>query len=300
MSAAFVGIGLAMAGAICLALQAIFIRIGTDEGGVIDALVVVLASNILFVVVPVTIYYYPTYQVTVFSLIVFVAAGITGTVLARSLYYLSIKRIGASRTEPIKSSQPLHATIVAIFVLSESVTFEHFLGIVLITAGIILVSAEITSSQGKVTDTSSAMILIVPLTSAFFFGIEPSFVKLGFQEGTPVYVGLAIKVLAASIGFLGYLWFVDQLPLLRSVLRTSGRWYIAAGRVNTGFLYAYYMALERTAVSIVVPIVQTSPLLVVFVSYLTLSHKERVTRKTMAAAAVVVVGAIIITLYGST
>ncbi|MGQ3414494.1 EamA family transporter [Natrinema sp. LN54] len=299
MVAAFVGIGLAMAGAVFLAMQALFIRIGTDEGGVVNALLVVLASNILFVVVPAAIYYYPTYQVTAFSLFVFVAAGITGTVLARSLYYLSIERIGASRTEPIKSSQPLHATIIAIFVLSETVTFEHLIGIVLITTGIILISFEITSGEREISESSSITVLLLPLTSAFFFGIEPTFVKLGFQEGTPVYVGLAIKVATASIGFLGYLWFVDRLPTPRSVLRTSGRWYIAAGLVNTGFLYAYYMALERTAVSIVVPIVQTSPLLVAFIAYLMLSHRERVTMKTMAAAVVVVVGAIIITLYSS-
>ena len=299
MSATVAGIGLAVAGAVCLALQAIFIRVGTDDGDVVEALLIVLASNALFVVVPVSIYYYPEYRVTTFSLVVFAAAGLTGTVLARSLYFMSIERIGASRTEPIKSSQPLHATIVAIVVLAETVTLEHFVGIVLIIVGIALVSIEMTGDRGGAGDASPLMVLALPLTAAFLFGVEPTFVKLGFAEGTPVFVGLSIKVFAASVGFLGYLWYVDRLPAFRSVARASSHWFVAAGIVNTGFLYTYFMALERTAVSIVVPIVQTSPLLVALIAYLALSHRERVTKQTAAAAIVVVTGAIVITLYGS-
>lgn len=290
-----VGVGLAAVAAVLLAVQAVVIRVGTDNGTVAHALATVLGVNVVVLAGGTLLAYYPDYGVTPLSFAVFAGAGLSGTVLARSLYFLSIDRIGASRTEPIKSSQPLHATIVAVIVLNEVVTGTHFLGIVLIVVGIAAISWE-TSNRGSVDRTVALYELALPLGAAFFFGIEPTFIKLGFAEGTPVFVGLAIKTVAAALGFAVYLAWTASFPSLGTYRSASGRLYFVAGLANTGFLVTYFLALEAAPVALVVPIVQTSPLLVLVLSSLFLDRLESVTWRLVVGALVAVSGAIVITL----
>lgn len=289
------GVGFAVLAAMMLASQAIFIRIGTSDGSVSLALMIVLGINVIILAGGTLIAYYPNYGVTPLSLAVFVGAGLTGTVLARSLYFLSIERIGASRTEPIKSSQPLHATFVAVLVLNEVVTSVHLLGIVLIVVGIAAVSWE-TNKQGNANGEVASHELLFPFAAAFFFGVEPTFVKMGFAEGTPVFVGLAIKTVAAAIGFTTYLWATSALPTREALQWKSTRWYLAAGVANTVFLVVYFFALDVAPVALVVPIVQSSPLIVLVIAYLFLDRLETVTWRLTAAATVAVLGTIIVTL----
>lgn len=288
------GVLLSAIGAVMLAGQAVFIRVGTDTGEVAHALVTVLAVNVVLLGGGSLVAYFPNYGLTPLSLAVFLGAGLTGTVLARSLYYLSIDRIGASRTEPIKSSQPLHATLVAVLVLGEIVTGPHLVGIVLIVLGVAVISWE-TNRSGATREVAPYE-LAFPLGAAFFFGIEPTFVKLGFQEGTPVFVGLAVKTAAAAVGFTAYLWYQDAVPSLGDLRSDSTRWYLAAGLANTAFMTAYYFALDVSPVALVVPIVQSSPLVVLVLSVLFLDRLERVTWRLTVGAVVAVAGAVLVTL----
>lgn len=67
--------------------------------------------------------------------------------------------------------------------------------------------------------------------------------------------------------------------------------------LSTTFLFLYYLALEIAPVSIVIPIVTTSPLTVAVLSYLFLPDLEHVMSKIGASASRVVAGSVIITLY---
>lgn len=299
MGAPGFGIALAVLAAAMLASQAVFVRVGTRAGSVVEALLVVLLTNLVLIALPTLVRFYPDYQLTSVSVAVFVGAGLTGTVLARSLYYLSIDRLGASRTEPIKSSQPLHATVVAVLVLGERVGVPHFLGILAIIVGIGVLSLETTDGPALPdTEQLRPRDLLLPLGAAFFFGVEPTFVKLGFQEGTPILVGLSLKILAATTGFVLYLRVTRALPSVENLVRHTDRWFLLAGVVNSVFLYAYFAALDVAPVVVVVPIVQSSPLLVAGISYVFLTDVERVTRRTATATVLVVLGAVTITLFG--
>ena len=165
----------------------------------------------------------------------------------------------------------------------------------LIVAGIAAISWE-TNKQSSASGDNSQSELLFPLGAAFFFGIEPTFIKLGFAEGTPVFVGLSIKTLAAAVGFIIYLRIRGLLPAWDDFRTDSSHYYIAAGLANTAFLVTYFLALEVAPVTLVVPIVQSSPLLILLVSYFFLNRLETVTWRLSVAAIVSVVGTIIVTL----
>ena len=293
----FVGATLALLAAVAIAAQVIFVRVGTEEGDPLDVLAVVLTISTIIVVAIAAALYYPSYRLTTASLLAFAGAGITGTFLGMIAYYGSIQRLGASRTEPLKASMPLYATIFAVVLLGERVTAGNVAGVVLIVAGIALISWESrTNAVAGVRE--SPWTLALPLVAAMFFGVEPILAKVGLAEGTPPMVGLAIKTLAALAALVGYLGWRGSLSGLRGRVRQNRRWYLAAGVAYTVFLVAFYLGLEAAPVVVVIPIFQTSPLFVILLSAVFLRRMERITPRLVAGASVVIAGAAVVTIYG--
>lgn len=287
---------LPLAAALFTSFQTLSLRIGTDAGRSKDALFVVLLVNILIFVPFAVVSYYPVYDLTLVSVLSFAAAGLVGTMLGRAFYYAGIERAGASRSEPIKATMPLHATIVSVLVLQETLTFEIAIGILLIVSGTIYLSWETSKTEfDRLLDSVDSRDLAIPFIGAFFYGVEPVFAKIGIAEGTPIFIGLAIKTLTATIGFFAYLRWRRSIEFGSLFNDLNLKWYVAAGLLNTSVLLTYYSALAELPVIIVIPIMQTSPLIVILLSFLFLRRLEVVTRRLVVGASLVVIGAIVIT-----
>jgi DME family drug/metabolite transporter len=291
-----VGVLLAVLGACALAVQSLSIRYGTITSDSSDALVIVLAVNILALVPAAFVLGSPLQELTLRSLAAFTAAGLLGTMVGRAMHFEGIKRIGSSRAEPIKASQPLHASLVAVVVLGEVVSPGHLVSMVAIVAGLAIITYE-HGRGGQTAGNAGYVGLAFPFAAAFFYGIEPTFAKLGFAEGAAVLTGLTVKTVSAGLGFLVYLWWTQGIPDLREVEREELPWLVGAGLANTVFLLGYYGALEVEPVSLVVPLVQSSPLVVIFLSVFFVSDDlERITPRLVLGALVAVGGAIGVTL----
>ena len=289
------GVIFALLAALLAGISHILIRVGTQhDGKSAEVLVIVLMMN-LIVFVPMAIIDLPAYEFSWRTFLAFAGSGLAGAILGRSFSYEGIKRIGASRSQTIVASQPLHSALIAAVVLGESVTFGHLLGILAIMSGVVTISKELRNSQASNAINTSRMSLLFPLAAAFFYGIEPIFAKIGLIEATPVYVGLAIKTTTAAIVLFCYLWLRGQLPSFASLNGPNLWWYVGAGVFNTMFLLAYFRALEISPVVLVVPIVQILPLIVIGLSFLFLKRLEVITWKLVLAAMSVVVGAAIVT-----
>lgn len=262
-----------------------------------DVLVVVLLVNVALVVPLSVVSAHPNYGLTARSVAAFVGAGLVGTVLGRVALFTGIQRVGASRAEPLKGSTPFFAAIVAVLVLGERLTLPHLLGILLVVLGVAVISW--TQAREPETETHGSLRdLVFPLLAALLFAIEPVFAKIGFEAGTPFMVGLALKTLAAVVGLYAYLWYVGQVPGVRDFRHGAVWWYVAAGLANTTFLLALYASLSVAPVSFVVPIIQSSPLFVVVLSYVFLQDLERITPRLAAGVCVVVAGGVLVAVYG--
>ncbi|QLG29764.1 DMT family transporter (plasmid) [Halorarum halophilum] len=286
--------------ALGIAGQNLFVRKGTDGGRASDAVVVVIAVNVLVLLPSVAILYYPDYGLTPVSWLSFAAAGMVGTLLGRILSYTSIEKIGASRTAPIVAAWALVSTVFGVIFLDETLSPIHAVGIALVVAGIVVIAWETNHENPDGLSRRELSIgLLIPFAAAFAYGLEPIFAKFGFAEGTPAPVGLVVKTVAAILGLTLYLRLRNDLPG-REVLRSNDmRWFVLAGLSNTLFLVGYYVALEIAPVSIVTPIIITNTLFVVVLSALFMpKHLERVTWKLAGAATAVVVGVGVITAFG--
>lgn len=288
---------LALCGALALACQSLFIRIGTQRGTSSNAVFVVILVNLLVLLPLVLVLYYPDYGLTQISWLSFVTAGVFGTMFGRLLKFTSISRIGASRTEPIAASNALFATVLGVVFLGETLTLIHGLGVVLIVGGVAAIAWETSHENPDDLPLRKLIVgLLIPFGAAFAYGIEPIFANIGFSQGTPAPVGLLVKTVAASLAFTIYLRWRSKLPRIMELRSNNTRWFVFAGVANTVFLLSYYGALSLAPVNLVVPITITSTLFVVILSTIFLPQRlERVTWRLVMAAATVVIGVLVIT-----
>ena len=294
VSDAVVATGLAAVAALALAFQAVCIRIGTADGDTAAALAVVLVVNVVAYVPTAVLLYGVGATPEPRALAAFAVAGLVGAVVGRASYYVAIGSVGASRTEPIKASQPVHASIVAVLLLGETMTAGNVVGLALVVLGVAAITRETAGNASA--DGRPTAGLAFAFGAAVAFGLEPAVAKVGLRTGTPVLVGLAVKMVVAATLVLAFL--ASRGSVLAGFRSAQRRWYLAAGVANTAFQLAYYAAISTGKVVVVVPIVQMSPLFVAVLAVVALPHLERVTWRLVAASCVVVAGAVCVTLFG--
>lgn len=278
-----VGVGFAVVAAAALALQSIAVRLSTRTVAVTDVMSAVFAVNLL-VLVPVTaLVHGDALELTPTALAAFAVAGVLGSLFARAALFVGIDRLGPSRAESLKSTFPLVAVGAAIVGLNEPLTAPLLLGTLLLVGGAVVVSWDARTAKGSTGD------LAFPLAAALLLGIDPVFTKVGFGEGTPALVGVTVRVVAAAAGFALYLGWRHTRQGERPSLRPT-RWVALAALANTAYLAAYLMALSRTPVSVVTPIIGASPLLVLLGSVTVDDAGEQITRRLVVGVLVLVSG----------
>ena len=294
----FWGIIFALLGGISIAAMAIFVRIATREGGkAFYAVIVSLIMNLIIIIPVVAVVYYPDYGITLKSAMAFAGAGLVGTLTGRVVYFEGIQRVGASRSDAIKATMPIIATIVAIVLLGESPSKIHIAGIGAIVVGVWIISLDLIQNKSVEGIANRRMDIIYPIAAAIFFGFEPVFARIGVLEGTPGHVGLSIKMVVAGIGFLIYFMVKGDMPNIGKIFenKITARWYILAGLASTSMMIFLYTAIEIAPVVFVVPFLQTSPLFVVIFSYIWLQDIEHISWRLVLGILVMISATILIT-----
>lgn len=295
VSGHLLGAALSITVSLCLTIQALAIRFGTRQGRANDALVTVFLFNVASFSVVVALRH-GAYEPTLPSLAAFAGAGIAGTLLGTGFYYAGIERIGASRSDAIKASQPMPAAFFAVLILGEYVTFLNGLGIVLVVVGVAVLVAEGGTASPTGGGIKAGVLYSIAASAAF--GMEPVFAKYGFALGTPVFVGLLVKTSTAAVGLLWFLRWREGLTLTSVGTSLRSKWYVVAGVANTLSLVAYYYALTFAPVAVVIPLTQLSPLLVMVLSYRYLPDIERITARLVAGGVCIVLGGVAVVLFG--
>lgn len=303
-SSAALGVGLAVVGTLAWASHYLFIRVGTDRRPVSDVVLAAIGFQ-AGVVAPVAVaVHYPSLGprlgLTAAALGLFAAAGVASGLLGRVCQYASIRRVGASRTSPVVTSAGLVSVALAVVVLGEQLTPLHLLGVLLVLVGVVGVSWETTSGPVPDSVTDVAAAFAFALGAAGLYGLEPILVKLGLGRGTPALVGLAVMAVTATLGLSLYRRATGGVDVVGALTGPGSRHALAAGLVGAVAQLFYLRALSVAPVVLVLPIFQTTPLVVAVLSLAFMPHRlEQVTWKLGVAAAVVVAGATLVALAGT-
>ena len=129
------------------------------------------------------------------GLLVLFAAGIASPGLASTLYYMSFRRIGLSRSSIITSSSPLITVIVAVAALGEKPTFLVYFGTLLIVAGVVSLARERQTASGEgVQEKSVWYYCIFVVLATLMFGAAAVLRKAGL----PMIPNLSVAMCMAS------------------------------------------------------------------------------------------------------
>gem|GEM_PF-1920425 len=292
MNTTLIGPILATIGAFLLAVEMLMIRKATVSGKSFDAVLASIWINSLIFIPALFIFHGLEFQLTTTAIIVFALSSIFGTVLGRIVFYLSTKKIGASLTAPISQANLLVATIFSILVIGETITEGHFFGILILLAGVAVVSYEI-NSDGEGSGFQLDSRLILPLTTMLFFGLSTPLFEIGLNEGTPLLAGFALKSVVALFAVSTFSIYKGFSPV-RPFKSSEKKIYLYAAIAQTIGYFLGFSALYYSRVVVVAPFQNIQPFFVLLLSFIFLGNLEEITPKIIIGAALTIGGAITI------
>ena len=214
--------------------------------------------------------------------------------VVRWLTYTGIARIGAARGTALRSTHPLFSTLLALSFLGEDATLPVLAGIVLIVAGITLISWRDEERRAGARWWHGVYSLGGALSAAAVHNLA----RYSLQgDGYPI-------LFAAVVGAVSLASFASYLALPGTPTRpvwnrqSLGPFLAAALLENLGFLL-FTTGLSVGPVVLVTPMVATQPMWVLLYAVVFLHNIEMVNRRTVGGSLAVVTGTLAITLGGA-
>jgi drug/metabolite transporter, DME family len=223
------------------------------------------------------------------AMLYFLVSGCLQPLFARALYYEALIRLGVSRAGPLRGAEPLFATAIAVAVLHEQPSVPIFVGTVLIVASIWAISSgQSERSNWQLLD------IFLPLGAALVSAISQSLRKQGLNILPDPFVATATVTSVTLTLFVIFLFATKRTEQLR-MGRESFLFFLIAALVALLAQISNFIALSRADVSVIIPLLNTTPLFTVLFSSLFLRGMETITLRIILGAALMVAGVITIT-----
>ena len=278
----------AMSSAMGWAADSVLVRFGLRQSNIFAA---------MFVSYAVSISCMWTYLVATTSLeflkspamFYYLISGCIQPLFARALFYEGITRIGVARAGPLRGSEPLFATAIAVIVFHEQPGWLVFLGTILIVGSLWLISGKRAGdAKWRLIDT------IFPISAGLISAISQSLRKQALKIIPDPFVAVAVVTTVSFILLLGFVLITKRAHQLR-MPREGFIFYFCAALIATSAQVANFIALGRGQLSVIIPLLNTTPLFTVFFSALFLRKLETVNLRTVLGAALMVAGVVLIT-----
>lgn len=276
---------LAIATALCFGISPVVLKLGFARKGRTDVAVfigLVMAIPLYLVFAP-FLGGIPFRGMNLQAWVGFILGGLFGGGIGRRWMYVAIKRLGASPAAAVKNAAPLITTALSIPVLGEHVTLVRWLAIVVIVAGITLVTW--TPGGGKRQLLNAG--LLAAAGAAVSYGIRPLFLKYGLDGADLPLTGALIGAVASVI----YAAVLTPRRELRAGLLGPGSGLFAVSGIlqALGFL-ALTFGLAGADASVVYPVTSSAPLVTVLLTAFVLRKTERLNWRIVAGTCLIVIG----------
>ena len=225
-----------------------------------------------------------------FPAVLFVAIGFVMPII-RTLTYIGVATMGASRSVSLRSSYPLFGALFALIFLNEQLQPLVLAGTVLVVAGAVF----ITWQRGDSPTAGRWWHALFPLAAAIVSGVIQPVVRYGLSfSHYPLFFTALVGVTSLSVN-------LSALPLIKNFQRPV--WnpkgvkslIVASLFENLGFLL-FITAFGLAPVATVSPLIATSPMWVVFATLLIFRDLERVSLPTIVGTLLTVAGTVAITI----
>src|SRR5919106_4455747 len=219
----------------------------------------------------------------------FLISGCLQPLFARALFYAGLTRIGVSRAGPLRGAEPLFAAAVAVIFLHERPTLPVYAGTVLIVASVWIISwGPSGQSNWRFLD------IAFPLGAALFSAISQNLRKQGLNILPDPFIATATVTTVSLLILMTFILMTNRTHLL-VMDRRSALFFVLAAFVAVSSQILNFIALAQVEVSVIIPLLNTTPLFSVFFTSLFLRNVERVTPRIILGALFMVTGVVTIT-----
>jgi len=224
-------------------------------------------------------------------MLIFSLSGILTPGFVRLLYYSGLKRLGASVNSSIFSVYPLYTALLSLVFLSEMLTPNNWIGILLVFVGGFLV--EWSSRKPKTEAQNLRKSLIYPLLGGIVLAIGAIMRKYALNLYDAPVLGVALAYTFSLLPFL-LLIGISTTTRREISLKRDMRlfWGAGVGQAVT-WLLAFY-ALSFEGVSVVAPLLSTKPVFIVFFVYFYLKRIECVSRDLALSVLLTALGVVLV------
>jgi uncharacterized membrane protein len=223
------------------------------------------------------------------AMIYYVISGCIQPLFARALFYQGITRIGVARAGPLRGIEPLFASAIAVVFLHERPGGLVFLGTLLIVASLWLISGK---QQG---DTRWRVLdALFPISAALISAISQTLRKQALTIIPDPIVAVAMVTSVSLVLLIGFVLVTRRTHQLR-LERGGFPFFFCAAIIAALAQVANFIAIGRGQLSVIIPLLNTSPLFTVFFSAVFLRKIETVNSRIVLGAILMVGGVVLIT-----
>ena len=220
----------------------------------------------------------------------FMASGTLQPLLARIFLYIGIERLGVARAMPLRGTGPLFSVAIAVFFLHERPVIPVYLGGLFIVAGgwLVLYRKGSASADWRLLDA------VYPLLAALLAGVSQNFRRAGLLILPNPFVAGAVTTGTSLTIFVIYLWIKRQFPVVIPS-RESLPYFGPTAFVSAISQLLVFTSLNLGEVSVMIPLLNTTPLFSLLFSAIFLKDLEKVTMPIVLGALSLLGGALLIT-----
>lgn len=219
--------------------------------------------------------------------VLFLIIGLFVPGLTRVLTFRGIRTVGSTITSTIVNTTPMFSTVLAILLLDERPAALVLIGVILIVAGLIIVSWVGEQRLWKRVE------LIYPFLSVFLFAAKDVTVRWGLGDGAQPILAASIAALTSTLEVYAINRYVQGVKFELPEINVCA-WFIGSGIFTGGSFLFMYLALSMERVSIIAPLINSYAAFVLILSPLMAKRIEIITGRKALGAALVVTGIFLI------
>ena len=270
------------------AADSILVRKGTAFSNPSTAALVSFVVNTA-ILGPYIFFQYPLEKIFQPANLFFVVSGIIQPAIVRVLFYIGIVRLGVSRAGPIRGTSPFFSVAIAFFLFQDRPGLIVYLGGILTVAGTWLVSYK-RAGEAKWRPRD----LWFPLGAAMLASVSQNIRKMGLNSTSEPIIAATVSTATSLFCLFGSVLFSGNMRSIQ-INRPCLPYYGGAAVFALIGQLCTFIALNGGQISVVAPLINTTPLFVIGLTALFLRGEEKINRFVVIGVVLLVAGIAVIT-----
>ncbi len=287
-----IGVLLALLAAITSAFCVILVRRNSANSNSFNMSLIITSVG-LIVLWPMAIIFMGQETINLEGVLLFAVSGFLSPGIVRLFYYKGLRKLGASTNSAVFSIYPLYSALLAIVILSEILTGQNWIGIILIIFGVM--TLQYCSPTNGCKEREGLRSWIFPIIGGITIAIGSVISKFALNLSNAPIFGVAVAYTFSLLPY-GLILLASKQTRIGLNLKQDLRLFWIAGigqAISWTFTYA---AFQFDQVATVNPIISSEPIFVVIFGYFLLRNIETVSKKVAASIIITVLGVVFIVL----